>query len=92
MSHTLGDSFGETFGTIFFFLFILLEEISVNYESPFMGRGSSVGIATRYVLDVPGLESPGCVGGGGGCSAPVQTGPRAHPVSCTVRTESLYRG
>ena len=44
------------------------------------GRSSSVGIATRYGLDGPGIESPW----GSRFSASVQTGPGAHPVSYTV--------
>jgi len=48
------------------------------------GPGSSVGIATNYGLDGPGIESwrwrdfP-----------PVQTGPGAHPASCTMGIESF---
>ena len=49
------------------------------------GPGSVVGIATGYGLDGPGIESR--------CearfSAPVQTGPGAHPASCTMGTESF---
>ena len=48
----------------------------------YMGRGSSVGIATRYGLDGPGIESRW----GGRFSAPVQTGPGAQPASCTMGT------
>jgi hypothetical protein len=44
-----------------------------------VGRVSSVGIATRYGLDGPGIESRL----GARVSAPVQTGPGAHPSSCT---------
>ena len=40
------------------------------------GRDSSVGTATRYGLDVPGIESRW----GARFSAPVQTGPGAQPV------------
>jgi hypothetical protein len=49
-----------------------------------VGRDSSVGIATRYGLDGPGVESlwerdfP-----------PVQTGPGAHPAFCTMGTGSF---
>ena len=49
------------------------------------GPGSSVGIVTGYGLDGLGIE----------CrweaifSAPVQTGPGAHPASCTMGTESF---
>ena len=50
-----------------------------------MGRDSSVGIATRYGLVVPGIESQ--------CearfSAPVQTYRGAHPATYTMRTGSL---
>ena len=42
-----------------------------------MGRDSSVGIATRYGLHVPEIESRL----GARFSALVQTGPRAHPAS-----------
>jgi len=41
-----------------------------------------VGIATRYGLDSPGIESVRF-------SAPAQTGPGAHPASCTMGTGSL---
>ena len=44
------------------------------------GPDSSVGIATGYGLDGPGIESLW----GTRFSAPVQTGPGAHPASCTV--------
>ena len=48
------------------------------------GRNSSVGIATRYGLDGPGIESRLEEK----LSAPLQTGPGAHPVSCTMGTGS----
>ena len=57
------------------------ESVCVN-----SGRNSSVGIAARYGLDGPGIETR-C--GGGEVSAPVQTGPGAHPASCTVGIGSL---
>ena len=44
---------------------------------------SSVSIANRYGLDGPGIESR-C--GGARFSAPVQTGPGAHPASYTMGT------
>jgi hypothetical protein len=50
-------------------------------------RDSSVGIATRYGLDGPGIDYR-C---GSRFSAPVQTGPGAHPASNTWVTES-FRG
>ena len=49
------------------------------------GRDSSVGIATRFGLDCPGIESQ-C---GVRFSAPVQTGCGAHPASCTMGTASF---
>ena len=50
-----------------------------------MGRDSAVGIATRYGLDGPGIESRW----GARFSAPVQTGPGAHPASYTISTGSF---
>jgi hypothetical protein len=50
-------------------------------------RDSSVGIATGYGLDGPGIESRW----GARFFAHVQTGPGAHPASCTMGTES-FRG
>jgi len=48
------------------------------------GPGSSVGIATGYGLDGPGIESRW----GTRFSAPVQTGRGPHPSSCTLGTGS----
>ena len=48
----------------------------------FRGPGSSVGTATGYGLDGPGIQSRW----GARFSAPVQTGPGAHPASCTMGT------
>ena len=47
------------------------------------GPDSSVGIATGYRLDGPGSNP------GGGDFPPVQTGPVAHPASCTMGTGSF---
>jgi hypothetical protein len=52
-----------------------------------VGRDSVVGIATRYGMDGPGIESPVAAR----FSAAVQTGPGAHPASCTMGTGSLSR-
>jgi hypothetical protein len=52
------------------------------------GGYSSVGIATRYGLDGPGIE----VRWGAIFSAPIQTGPGAHPASNTMGTGSLPGG
>jgi len=49
------------------------------------GPGSVVGIATGYVLDGPGIESQWEAR----FSAPVQTGPGAHPASFTMDTGSF---
>ena len=49
------------------------------------GPGSSVGIPTGYGLDGPEIESRW----GRDFSAPVQTGPGAHPASCTMGTGSF---
>ena len=61
-----------------------VQEISVLYIV-YCGPGSSVGIATGYGLNGPGIESRR----GAGFSAPVQTGRGAHPASCTMGTESF---
>ena len=50
-----------------------------------MGQDGSVGIATCYGLDDPGIESRW----GARFSAPFQTGPGAHPASFTRGTESF---
>jgi len=49
------------------------------------GLGCAVDIATGYGLDGPGIESRW----GARFSAPVQTGPGAHSVSCTMGTGSF---
>ena len=58
---------------------------SWNSESFFRGPGSVVGITTAYGLDGPGIESRWGVR----FSAPVQTGHKAHPASCTMGTGSF---
>ena len=50
-----------------------------------VGRESSVGIATSYGLDGPGIESRWEAK----FSASVHTGPGTHPASCTMATESF---
>jgi len=49
------------------------------YHITLCGPGSTVGIATDYRLDGPGIEFPW-----GQDFPPVQTGPGAHPASCTI--------
>ena len=51
----------------------------------YFSRDSSVGIASRYGLDGPGIESQW----GARFSAPFQTGPEAHPAFCTMGTGSF---
>jgi hypothetical protein len=75
---------------IFFFfrntgIFSESDNFSAYLES--WSRESSVGIATLYGLDVPGIESRW----GARFSAPVQTGSRAYPASHTMSTGSLSR-
>ena len=48
-------------------------------------RDGSVGIATRYGMNGPVIESRW----GARFSAPVQTGPGGHPASCTMGTGSF---
>jgi hypothetical protein len=58
-----------------------------TYLLPDSGPGSSVGIATGYGLGGPGIDSRWEAR----FSAPVQTGPGAHPASCTMGTGSFPR-
>jgi hypothetical protein len=60
------------------------ENISSRYNRS-RGPGSSVGIATGYGLDGPGIESRW----GARFFAHVQTGPEAHPASYTMGTGSF---
>jgi len=48
------------------------------------GPGSVIGIASGYRLDGPGLNPSGAR-----FSAPVKTGPGAHPASCMMGTGSF---
>ena len=68
-----------------FRLFIIKPRNLMEPEFNLMGRDSSVGIATRYGLGGQGIESRW----GARFSAPVQTGPEAHPASCTMDTGSF---
>jgi hypothetical protein len=68
---------------------LLPREVKFFYElelSVFYRPGSSVGIATGYGLDDSGIETRW-----GNISAPVQTGPGAHPASCTMGSGSFPR-
>jgi len=52
----------------------LLNNINISLLVVLMDWDSSVGIATRYGLEGPGIE----------CRVPVQTGPGVHPASYTM--------
>jgi hypothetical protein len=72
------------FGTPNYILKYLIEIFVyfVGYILWNCGPGSSVGMATDYGLDGPGIESRW----GAIFSAPVQTGPGTHPASYTMGT------
>jgi len=70
---------------IFVNLTLLVRNI-LRWLLDFCGSGSVAGIATGYGLDGPEIETPV----GARFSAPVQTGPGAHPASCTI--PGLSRG
>ena len=63
----------------------LIFAVFLDYLNQNCGPGSSVGIAIGYGLDGPGIEFRW----GARFSAPVQTGPGAHPASCTMGTGSF---
>ena len=94
------DSFSEMIKLSLHIFFLNLHSfrmslpLSGSSSSPFeflndlyVGRDSSVGIATRYGSDGPGIESRWEAR----FSAPVHTGPGAHPASYTVATVSFQR-
>ena len=58
---------------IYIYIFSLAQPLLYKIFLKGMGRDGSVGIATRYGLDGPGIESRW----GARFSAPVQTGPAA---------------
>jgi hypothetical protein len=60
----------------------ILNLLSQWYHFITVGRDGSVGIAIRYGLDGPWIESRG----GAGFSATVQNGPGDHPASHTMST------
>jgi hypothetical protein len=57
---------------------------SNHFSTSQLGPGCSVGIATEYGLDGPTIESRW-----GQDFSPVQTGPGAHPASCTMGAGSF---
>ena len=86
-----------TLTAIFVFVYTAEGKINIDNQQTFdtllfsracmwhRGPGSSVGIATGYGLDGPGIESQW----GARLSAPAQTGPEAHPASCTMGAGSF---
>jgi len=54
-----------------------------------VGWHSSVGVATRYGLDGPGIEFRRGGWGGARCCTPVQPSPGTHPASYTMGAGSL---
>ena len=76
----LSTDIKETAGMYKFDLSIICDLYSCN-----CGPGSVVGIATGYGLGGPGIESRW----GPRFFEPVQTGPGAHPASCTMGTGSF---
>jgi hypothetical protein len=80
-SHKINiQSITHTFDYIFRFYETIFRPIFIVWRYTYCGGpGSSFGIATGYGLDGPGIESRW----GARFSAPVQTGPGAHPSSCT---------
>ena len=63
-----------------------IDKLTSDFRTPYFGGpGSIVGIATGYGLDGPGIESRW----GARFSAPVPTGPGAHPASCAMGTGSF---
>jgi hypothetical protein len=60
-------------------ILLFLSHSYLYYKAFLSGPGSSVGIVTGYGLDCPGARF----------FAPVQTGPGAHPTSCTMGTGSF---
>jgi len=59
--------------------------VCLSHKAYYVGRDSSVGIATRYGLDGTGIESRL----GARFSAPVQTGPGSHQAFYTIGTGSF---
>jgi len=62
--------------------------MEIMLHNAFARPGNLVSIATCYILDCPGIESQWSAR----FSAPIQTGPGAHPASCTVGTGILPGG
>jgi hypothetical protein len=63
---------------------VMVKKYFVYYTEP-RGRDRSVGIATEYGLEIPGIESRIWTR----YIANVQTGPVANPASCSMGTGTL---
>jgi hypothetical protein len=89
LSFTFFTSFITSFPHLFFGRPLVLTPPISNLFNQFLTSssepGSSVGIVTGYGLDGPGIESRW----GARFSAPVQTGPGAHPASNIMDTGSF---
>jgi hypothetical protein len=76
----IANIFVSVYGILYLCEVVGFEKIKANIRGP----DSSVGIATGYGLDGPGIESRW----GARFSAPVQMGRGDHPASCTMGTGS----
>jgi len=65
-----------------------MSTLQLKYLIAEVSRGSSVGTATRYGLDGPGIECRWKAS----FSPPVHTGPGAHPASSTMGNEKCRSG
>jgi hypothetical protein len=84
--HLAGKRSSELYkGRHWTYCFVLSSDKYLHANIGDSGPGSVVCIATGYGLDGPGIESRW----GARFSAPVQTGPGAHPASCVKGTESF---
>jgi hypothetical protein len=64
-------------------------KVIIHITYAYRGPCSSVGIANGYGLNGPWIGGGGEFPVGARFSAPVQTGPGAHPASCTMGTGSF---
>ena len=72
---------------LFYISLPIWPNINAVCTAVYCGPSSSVDIATDY-----GLDGPGSNPGGDEIFPPVQTGPGAHPASCTVGTLGVKCG
>ena len=86
--HTKREMAGQLSSSVFVCLVSYVSDNIANSEidhTVWMGRDSSVAIATRYGIHCSVIESPV----GPRFLAPVQTGPGAHPATCTMGIASF---